>query len=975
MTTVTPTIVIGLGEVGRRSVAYLKRRIYNAFGPLDSVFLLAVTLAEEGAAVAKSPPALPYELLPKEVLKLDLTGAHQGGARLRQNQSWLPEGVLLPDRVDRDTRAAARLAFMVDAPTLIPWLHESVRAILSVNARDAMMDKGFTFSKSEGARVYVVAALDDPVGSGLFLDFAHLAQLTLTRIGISQFQVAGIFYLPDSRSMTEKSGANVYAALKELDAHMNRAKKFEQSYTRTDRVDSNIPPFNHGCYLLDTINEAGIALGERDEASAMLGEWLFQATLTPCKQALDTPIAGASSREQLVEGRLAGYSGLGFAGFILPIDGFIDFCANRLAGRLLEDDVVGAVSSQAAHEDVGDFMTDQRLTPSSFRTNTLKLPGVAPGLSAAAGLENTPWSRLEERARQAARQLDGEELPEYARQIAVRAKDRREEMPRVLELQRNQLLSQANPNAIPLTLHFFNGLGRQLQRDQAAQEKEKEEAGKRRAAAANDLNRKGAALFRALASLPRSPIDYALVGLGAVVGFLVPLFLVSRLILNAVGGAPGYLMVAALWLLSWLAVGYIVWQLRGRIIQARINFTDSFRRYAAARTQQAEARETAAFYPDVVVATRERMEELQALHNRLMALKVEFQRASSSDSHLLDKIDFPLQRSLLTSKFINDEYDRHTSNMKQLFNSFREEVGTPDRWLKAPETLQQRILDFGRGVFKPLRAHTVASLAETAPPDVDPRQWVLRHAEELHDKSSPMWNYNKFGVVQELIGPLAKFALLAMEDPDKSRLDEAYRSLSVGLESVATGDAYRMQSMRLSQGFPLYVLRAFDDFRRHYETLLGGTTWPLHIRDDYLVAEDLKPYSSGKDPHSAVAMLFAVGRVGGIITQYNDVFVVGANGDGGKNRPLAATPKRAAAVLGLNQDLTAEVSRRVDAWVRAVNIAGAVKQIQAALEPPPPPPAAPLAEGEPPPPPPPPPLVLEEWEQEALRAFIEQLRS
>ena len=972
MITIQPTIVVGLGEAGRRTVAYLKRRIYHAYGPLDSVFLLAVTLPEEGGAAQQASSPLPYELLPKEVIELDLTGAHQGGARLAQEQPWLPAGVLRAGGVDREARAAARLAFMADAETLIPWLYDNVRAILSVRARDAMGDKGFVFGDGNRASVYIIAALEDPVGSGLLLDFAYLVRYTLNTIGVPDVNMTGIIHLPDSSALTERSGANVYAALKELDAHMNGAP-FVQRYTPTVQIDSSKPPFanelpfNHGCFLLDTINENGIALGDRDESSAMLGEWLFQASLTSCRQSLDTPIAGASGR-RYVEERLAVYGSLGLAGFILPIDGFVDFCANRLSAHLLDKSVVGNVSSQEALEDVGAFLTDQRLTPDSFKANTLKPPGAAPGTQTMALLESASWSQLETRARQVTQQLENEELPAHAQLISARARERGDQMPRVLEQQRNQLLSQPDPNVIPLAVHFFHGLVRQLQGHLNAQQKDQEQSEKRCAAASKELNRRGASLVRALATLPRTPLDFILVGLGAIVAFLVPLWLASRFILGVVEGGLGVLLVVVLTMLSLGSVVAIVWQVRDQIARARINFLDSFRRYADARAAQTAARETTAFYPDLIAVARDRMVELQNLYDRVTALKHEFQRQWADSSHLLGKIDFPFQRSLLTPEFIEAEYVRHTTKPDELFNSFREAVGTPDRWLKEPNQLPEHILAFSRDVFEPLRAHTVDSLLESAPSDIDRKRKVLQHAKELQTKSAPMWSYNKFVVGQELSGSRFNFGLLAMDDPAQSKLDDEFKALDVGLATQATHDPYRMQVMRLSQGFPLYGLRAFDDFRDHYSRMLEAGDQPLHVRDDYLVVEDPMYYPPGLDPHATIDTLFAVGRVAGIIAQQGNMFVVRPEHEEGAGRPLANTVKRSTALLSLRPALAAEVSHRIDAWVTENTSVGAIQQLKAAVVPP----RAPATETDVVEPLSPP---LEEWERRALLGFEAQLRS
>ena len=219
MINVQPTVVVGLGEVGRRSVAYLKRRIYEIHGPLESFLLLALTVRDGDDKVeAQRAASLPIELLPGEHKVLDIGQMHQGLGFLSAQHPWLPEGVLNPDGTNRDTRAASRLAFMNDADNQIRSLQDNLNRIFSAPARDAMREKGLLVGQN--AAVYVMAALDDPVGSGLLLDTAYIIREILRRTGVAA-QTTGILFLPEPRTLDELRGANVYAALKELNYHMS----------------------------------------------------------------------------------------------------------------------------------------------------------------------------------------------------------------------------------------------------------------------------------------------------------------------------------------------------------------------------------------------------------------------------------------------------------------------------------------------------------------------------------------------------------------------------------------------------------------------------------------------------------------------------------------------------------------------------------------------------------------------------------
>lgn len=956
MITVQPTVVVGLGEVGRRSVAYLKRRIDEIYeGPLESVMLLAVTLEDDEKADARRTAALPFDLLPRENVVLSLRDAHQAAPTLAHKYPWLPAGVVGTDGTDPDARAGSRLAFLNEMPHVAPFLQENLNRLFSAPAHDAMKAKGLEIIPN--AAIYVVAALDDPVGSGLFLDAAYLIREILRRQNVGA-QTAGIFFLPEPRVLDETRGANVYAALKELDYHMG-GSPFSQKYTTTIIANDAQPPFSHGCFLIDTMNERQVALGERDEASAMLGEWLFQAALSPCKPDLDKAINDASGQAQPVEGRTAAYGSLGLAGFILPIEPFVDWCANKLGDEIIRDYVRGAVSKKDIQQAVSDFENNNSLTPDGLKANVLKAPGLGNVAATAIGtLEVTPWAALEERTRGEARQLEQSALPAYARQIAAQQTAHRDTFGRELKTQQRLLLNHATvANQIPLAMNFFNELKNKLERYRAAQETEVEAARSRIVARGKETNKTGAALFRALSSIPRSALDYTLIGLGFLVAFLIPLFLVGRLIWSTVvphNAAIGYILLLLLVGGALGIVGLIAWQVRSRIWQARSEFLSSFRHYIDALVDHANTKEALAFYPEAIQATQERYDELSSLLERLTAIRNDCARASAHTEGLVGPVDFPLQRSLLTDAFIRSEYVTHAGNLEERYRSLLTNVGTPATWL--PQTgaeLGRRFLEFGRDVFKPLRNNTVVHLLEMDPNPSIRKQTVQNSAKELMLKSAPMWSYNQFSLGQDQsgTGSLASYELLAMADPNLTQLDNEYQAISPKMKTATTHDPYRLQIIRLRQGFPLFGLRTFNDFRKHYESTLQESIRPLHIDDAYLLAQDPQPSPTKVELHAGIDTLFAVGCVAGVVTDDGGRYAIHLNER--EVKPLAATPERSVALLSLQPQVAAALDERVMAWSQQHEREEAVALLQAAID-----------EGEP-----------QRWQAGAMREFIRRLES
>jgi eukaryotic-like serine/threonine-protein kinase len=241
---IQPALLIGLGGIGLRTLAQLRRRLTLEVArpnELQCIRLLAMDTDPDTLQVAAgTDPAQTLEsgeLLPTRLHRASHYLKPTSGKSL--TDSWLNSKLLY--RIPRNHNSAGlrplgRLAFVDNVRHILRRLEAELDACSAMAAqpplRPALAPRALT------PRVYITACLAGNTGSGMFLDVAFATRDLLRRLGYHSAEIIGLFYLPRGEAGSGAAGlANAYAAMTELN-HFSR----HPFIARYDTGDKHTPP-------------------------------------------------------------------------------------------------------------------------------------------------------------------------------------------------------------------------------------------------------------------------------------------------------------------------------------------------------------------------------------------------------------------------------------------------------------------------------------------------------------------------------------------------------------------------------------------------------------------------------------------------------------------------------------------------------------------------------------------------------------
>jgi serine/threonine protein kinase len=414
-----PTLVLGIGGVGRRALLELRCRLLDRFGDLNKLPLLqflyldtdpeAIRNAERGA------PEVAFQRSEIAPLPLQQVG-HYRRRQLDQLSDWLPREKLysVPRSLKtQGSRALGRLAFADNYLRLAARLKTRLQAACHPDALYKTVSETGLALRDNVPRIYVVGSASGG-GSGYLADLGYGIRRLLKQLRVQEFTLTSLLFCgtPDDPATPRSELANVYATLTELQHFSDPSLPFSAQYGPDGpRLNDEGPPFDQ-TYLL-TLSQRTPA-GRRD-AVAHLGSYLFHELTTPLGLRLDRCRLKRSSVEA------APFRSLGTYGVWFPRGLMLRVAARHACARMLEEwQMTGEPTARAELEAAqARLQADPELSPESLSARLNE--------AVAAHLESVPadlltrlLTTMEEQSKQSVAQDDP---GAWARQALTRIQD------------------------------------------------------------------------------------------------------------------------------------------------------------------------------------------------------------------------------------------------------------------------------------------------------------------------------------------------------------------------------------------------------------------------------------------------------------------------------------------------------------------------------------------------------------------------
>ncbi|HPZ07218.1 MAG TPA: tubulin-like doman-containing protein, partial [Candidatus Eremiobacteraeota bacterium] len=252
----------------------------------------------------------------------------------------------LPEDIKEATRAIARSIFWENLDDISGRLDKKLIDVSLLSNRAVLNEKGFELAEANDFDIFLIAALDDPLASGIYIDMIYLTEdRVIYNHGTSNRYA--LLFLPALLEGTMKDKNEMQsmacAALSELE-HFLQKKEFKKYYYPGHlEVEIKEKPFN-AVFLVDYINSQGFALQSESERNQMFREMLRGMILTPLGPNLKSLPHITSSLEGYVDGKNTSYGSFGISIMQFPASLVRKYCACLLgeriySGILLREDI------------------------------------------------------------------------------------------------------------------------------------------------------------------------------------------------------------------------------------------------------------------------------------------------------------------------------------------------------------------------------------------------------------------------------------------------------------------------------------------------------------------------------------------------------------------------------------------------------------------------------------------------------------
>jgi eukaryotic-like serine/threonine-protein kinase len=374
--TLRPTVVIGLGSLGRRALMELRCRLLDRFGDLGKLPLIRfLYLDSDRIALQQAVRGAPeISLQPGEVYHLPLQPmAHYRRRQLEQLNEWLPREKLyaLPRSLQtQGSRALGRLAFSDNYMRLVSRLKRDLQVASHPDVLYQSVENTGLALRDNTPRIVLVGAATGGA-SGYLIDLAYALRRQLRQLRQPDGRLTAYLFAgaPDDPATPGSELANLYATLTEINHYADGVTSFSAQYgTDGQRQSEQGPPFD-AVYLLTQRVRTPEA---RRDMVAHLGSYLFHELITPLGPRLERERqAGGGSWD----GPAVAFRSFGTHAVWFPRGLLLRLAARRAVGTLVRQ--WAQSEDESGIRAVGDSRLNQLGSPGAQADqNSLKLDAV-----------------------------------------------------------------------------------------------------------------------------------------------------------------------------------------------------------------------------------------------------------------------------------------------------------------------------------------------------------------------------------------------------------------------------------------------------------------------------------------------------------------------------------------------------------------------------------------------------------------------
>ncbi len=835
MSTLQPTLFIGIGHRGRQVLQNLKRQILSLHGVLPVLRWLVLDVQCDD--VADSPDD-------------DL------GALSAEEMFWLPRQEELATSCL--SRAESQQALCARAAKLTDYVRQILPTLTLYEAMAAVEAAGFQVADSLQVALYVVADLGDPVGGSLADRVAYLIYEICRQQG-REPRCAGVFFLPDATRADPAAEANAYAALKELDACLAdpslRRNGLTGSLSSSHFGHETPLVFDRGCYLLDTVGEHAYTVpveGLVEQAA----QWLYGMSVLSLHQVIDDALDRRFVRRS-IQRKVRAYGSFGLAGHTLPTGTLRDWCAARLGQAIIRQGLLDKVEELLPARAVEDFVSSNDLRSFELATSLRTPVAAVVSEEAIQHLRTGCLEELDNRLRGALRQVREVDLPLWQQQVQERVTVLSRQVGDSLAQKLLTLMRRPSAGAVAVAHEFLNHLDTEMAAQEEALANQEKLYNARRHQVIAQASRLGYQLRTQLMSLPPRPI-LILTALGGVLLPVLYWLAVLVAIVKSWGGAgiwPAWFLLMGG---TGVVVAYYVWSARCRGQKQREAHIEHLHTRAELELAPLVARAASIFYRQIRATIGELNCGLDQLAGCLAEAGENLAALEQKAAEVLaDRARPGSWQSLLTPSLVEQIYRRRVGDLKAHLPAVVEALGPSDGWMTCltsvlTSQIQTYALDHFEDV-RTLRAKDVLGQQTTQ----DLSQWLI----ELLRRAVPRCAFSAITRSQSRL-PSQVAHVLIVDGAVNAELLTLFTALSPDTQVLNTGNAQTVEVVSMRWGMPAFAVRRMNQYWTAYATTLQQNDVSIHTSpEDFLLPEPIPAQVGLPDKGTLFAIALGMGLV------------------------------------------------------------------------------------------------------------------